>query len=246
MLTVESTEKELYDFIIKNRKELQSNNPKAETAWFKMTSGAKGTKTSMMYEYQLDGITFWHFRYGTRSRYFYLHVAVLPFAKDKWQYVTWDNEMQNVFKYTHHFVERYKERLGLKGSMKQVFKHYLKNSNPMMCIYRKNNQIVFATNNGLVLGVEDERISMQVGCTFVDYSLLKSSHRAAFNKVQSVSEDIVRDHLKLNNIGASLSTSVAAIEAKYKDVSSAAEEVYSWYYQQGELRERYCNFIVIK
>ena len=38
-----------------------------------------------------------------------------------------------------------------------MIKHFLNHTNPMICIYRKNNQLVFATEQGLVLGVDDEK-----------------------------------------------------------------------------------------
>lgn len=238
MLTVDSTKRDVAVFINSNLNKLRAQMGKAKAEWSKIVRNAKGQIPSMLYEYEVNGVKCYHYRRRTGKLFNYVHMIAIPFAKDKYQYIEYDSDALNMWKYTHHFFERYKERLGLKYSTKQVVKHYLNHTNPMICIYRKNNQIVFAIQNGLILGVDDEKLAMQVGCTFVDYNLLKVSQKAAFNKAQEISEKMVKQYEEMNKSGIPYDVCLSVLEEKYKDVRKVAEEIYSMYFEIGDLRER--------
>lgn len=237
MITIESTRTEITDFIRKNYNRILAEEPKMLANWHKLVRNSNG-KTSILYPYNLEGVNLYYYRSGNRKTYFHEHIIEIPFAKDKCQYVEYPNNMVATWKYTHHFFERYRERLKLKCTQKQMIKHFLNHTNPMICIYRKNNQLVFATEQGLVLGVDDEKLEMNIGCTFVDYGLLKVSQKAAFNKVQQIAEEVISKHQEMSKSGIAHYVCSSILEEKYKNVCDEAKEIYSMYYEMGDLRER--------
>lgn len=229
---------EIYKYLVDNNNRLLSHEPKADMMWNKALREAKGKDVSIMYEYEIDNNSFCHFRYTCADWFYFVHLIVVPFAKDKYQYLNYLSSSMDIFKYTSHFFDRYKERMKLKGSMRQAVKRFFKQSKSMACIYWKHDQFVYAFDDGLVLGVFDQRLGMKVGCTFVDYGLLKSSQKAAYEKIQTIKDKIRKEWLDLFDRGVSHKDATQVIAEKYYDVSEAAQEIYSWYFEEGDLNLR--------
>jgi hypothetical protein len=227
---------EVYDFLRENKAKLASNGPKILAQWNKALRQAKGKETSMLYEFEIDGNPLWHLRHTCGNpEYYYSNLIEVPFAKDKNQYLHWLSSEEDIFKYTSHFFDRYKERMKMKGSTKQAVKQFFKKSASMVCVYWKNDKFVYSMDEGLLLGVADQQLGMKVACTFVDYGLLKPSQKAAFDKVHSVADEIRSLHLDLHRRGVSLKDAAHVVSDKIEDIQKSAEEVYSWYFESGDL-----------
>lgn len=237
-IKTDSTYDEVYDFLKGNESKLLSNRPKANAQWNKALRQSKGKPTSMMYEYEIDGNKLYFYRHTDGEILYFVNLIEVPFAKDKSQYLDWNSRTADLFKYTSHFFDRYKERMKVNGSMKQAVKRFFKMNKSMTCVYWKNDRFVFAMDDGLVLGVVDRQLSMKVGCTFVDYGLLKPSQKTAFDKVQSIADGARALHVDLYKVGVSHKDAVQVISEKFEDVRKAAEEVYSWYFESGDLNLR--------
>lgn len=238
-LKTDSNLDEVYKFLAKHKNQMATHQHKVDAKWNQQLRQFHGKYTSMLYEFEVGGNTCYHLLHGDHILYYFINVIVVPFAKDKYQYMYWHSEDRDIFKYTSHFFERYKERMNLKGSTKQAVKQFFKKSRSMACIYKnKGGQFVFAMDDGLVLGVEDERLNMRVGCTFVDYSLLKPSQRAAFDKVQTTTDDARKMHIELKDFGISHKDAGHVVSEKFESIRAIAEEIYSWYFEEGDLRER--------
>jgi hypothetical protein len=229
---------EVYNFLRESKAKLASNEPKAIAQWNKTLRQAKGKGTSMLYEFEIDGNQLWHLRHTDGDSEYFIHLIVVPFAKDKNQYLHWLSSEADIFKYTSHFFDRYKERMKIKGSMKQAVRQFFKKSVSMVCVYWKNDKFVFSMDDGLVLGVADQQLGMKVGCTFVDYGLLKPSQKAAFDKVQTVADEMRSLHLDLYDCGVSHKDATHVVSERFDDVRKVAEEVYSWYFESGDLKLR--------
>lgn len=238
MITTNSNCTKVIEFLGAHKSQLRSHDAKANIQWGKLERQSKGKNTSMFYEYELDGITCWHLRHGNGHLFHYSNLIVIPFANDKYQYIDWSSKGTYHFKYTSHFFDRYKERMNVKGSVKQCVKQFSKKSTSMVCIYRKNGQFVYCMDDGLVLGVEDEQLKLSVCCTFVSYDLLKYSQRSAFNKIQDIVGEIRKAHVELYKHGVSHENSTIVVEERFKNVSEAAAKIYSWYFETGDLKER--------
>lgn len=238
MLKTNSNIQEVYEFLTKNKGEMSSHNIKELAQWKKLIRQTKGQASSMLYEFKVGGNTCYSVRYVDGDTTCYSNIIVVPFANDKYQYIHWMTTFMNAFKYTSHFFDRYKERMNIKGSMKQAVKQYFKRARTMACIYRKNGQVVYTTEDGLVLGVENEDLGMRVGCTFVDYSLLKHSQRAAFEKIQEVADAVRNKHVDLTDVGLSHQDATDVVSEEYHEARQAAEEIYSWYFEEGDLKLR--------
>lgn len=238
MITTSSNFSEVISFLESNKPQLKSNSAKVEIQWAKLERQSKGKNTSMLHKYDIEGVTCWHIRHGNGQMFHYGNYVVVPFAKDKYQFIEWTAQGKHPFKYTSHFFDRYKERMNIKGGIKQCVKQFSKHSVSMVCIYRKNGQFVFCMDDGLVLGVEDELLQMSVCCTFVSYDLLKDSQRTAFNKVKDVVDEIRSAHIQLHKQGVSFTDSTKLIEEKFKSVYESAAEIYAWYFETGELKLR--------
>ena len=237
-ITTSSTLKEVYDFIYENLGKIKSYAPKIEVLWQKTLRQAKSKSTSIMYEYEVEGVQMWFYKSGRDDNYNFAHIIVVPFAKDKYQYIEWMPHEMKIHKYTSHFFERYMERMKLKCTIKQAVKQFYKGSKSMVCVYWKKDNFVYAMDDGLILGVADQKLSMEVGCTFVDYGLLKPSQKAAFDKVGTFKEELRAQQEKLAACGVSNKDATDVLSDKFQDICTAAEEVYSWYYEQGDLKLR--------
>ena len=237
-IKTDSNINEVYTILSESKPQLAAQEPKTSAAWNKVLREAKGKGTSMFYEYEINGNQMVHFRQTAGYDEYFVHLIVVPFAKDKYQYLHWQSSKVDVFKYTSHFFERYKERMNVKGNMKQAVKRYFKNAKSMVCVYWKNDRFVYVMDDGLVLGVADQQLGMKVGCTFVSYNLLKNSQRTSFDKIQAVVEDMRNVHMDLVGYGVSNKDSAEVIDNKFGDIREAAEEIYSWYFEEGDLRIR--------
>lgn len=237
-ITIESTLDDVYNFIYENYGEFMSHAPKAEMLWNKTLRQSKTQNTSILYEYEVAGVQMWLYKSGRDDKYNYAHIIVVPFAKDKYQYIEWMPHEKKIHKYTSHFFERYRERMKVKGSIKQAVRQFYKRSRSMACVYWKNDNFVYAMDDGLILGVADQKLIMEVGCTFVDYGLLKPSQRAAFDKVSTFTDELREFQARLTASGVSNKDITEMANKKFEDICTAAEEVYSWYYEQGDLKLR--------
>lgn len=229
---------DIYNYLRACKAKLASHEPKVLALWNKSLRQAKGKGTSILYEFEVDGNQFWHLRHTFGEFEYFSNLIVIPFAKDKNQYLNWMSSNEDIFKYTSHFFDRYKERMKVKGAMKQAVKQFFKRNKSMACVYWKNDKFVYSMDDGLVLGVADQQLGMKVGCTFVDYGHLKPSQKAAFEKVQAVADEMRVMHLGLNDCGVSHKDATQTVSEKYEDVRMVAEEIYSWYFEEGDLNLR--------
>lgn len=239
-IKIDSSAHDLYSFLAEHNNQLASHEPKAEAMWnsLKRRAGGKTEGMSMCYEFEIEGNQLAYIRHSYKDIYYNIHLMVVPFAKDKFQYLHFQTTCVDVFKYTSHFFDRYQERMKLKGSVKNAVKRFFKKSKSMACLYWKNDQVVYAMDDGLVLGVADQKLGMYVGCTFVSYGLLKASQRAAFDKVRVVADEMRELHADLYDRGLSFKDAKRVVSDKFADVQEAAEEIYSWYFEEGDLRLR--------
>ena len=167
-INTESNVNDVYSFLNESRAQLAAHEPKVTAMWNKALREAKGKGTSIFYEYEVGGNQLIHFHQTAGCDEYFVHLLVVPFAKDKFQYLHWQSSKIDVFKYTSHFFERYKERMNIKGNIKQAVKRYFKNAKSMVRVYWNNGRFVYVMDDGLVLGVTDQQLGMKVGCTFVN------------------------------------------------------------------------------
>lgn len=250
-LNPDITAKDLMDFVRSNINTFQREFDVCHAKWHNLTRterALKHTSYSMLHEYEVQGNKFWMLRCFDKNKqnsglYGFADIALVEVGTNKYHYFDFHRD-GNVMVLTTHFFERYALRGRKKGDTKKIVRQWYKNNTVNIRIYdnEKNGHCVWACEDGLILGLLDKDRNLSIACTFVDYSLLKPSQRAAFNTIYPEIGKLVTESSDLCTKGyRNTNTRELILSYKHKDVRDVAEEIYSLYFESGDLRERNRN-----
>lgn len=160
------------------------------------------------------------------------YLCFVPVASGKYQIYEWfSNGRLKIF--SSHFFERYEERMKISGSLDKAIKMFHKHSNAQIYLLNKDDRFVLANDQGLTLGVK--RDDTEVCCTFVDYSLLKASQKAAFDKAMPYLKEVFEKSRKLFMSGVDTFDAESLCNKLYDDVCNEIEDIYAEYFNSKDL-----------
>lgn len=237
MIVSTFTREEFFDYLVKNRLGLNNLFLNLNFKWNKAIRENKGGPVSVWMEGNYKNNRYVLFRNAKDKKEatecsHIVHLCFVPVASGKYQAYEWfSNGRLKIF--SSHFFERYKERMNISGSLDKAIRQFYKHSNAQIYLYNKDDRFVLANEQGLTLGVK--RDGIEVCCTFVDYSLLKASQKAAFDRSMPYLEKVLEKSRKLFMDGVDTFDAEGVCNEAYDDVCNEIEEIYAEYFNSKDL-----------
>lgn len=236
------TSNEFRAYLNKNANEINRLFLDVNQQWNKAVREAKvGQAVSLWKEGEFGNNRWVHIRHANSKKtairkFNSTSLCFVPVAADTFQVFEWDNSGR-VNIYSSHFFDRYKERLGLKCSRDKAIRTFFRHTDVQMYVYQneENGQFAIAFKDGLSLGVHDFERDVNICCTFVDYSLLKASQKAAFDRALPNFDNVREKADKLRRNGCSTWQAEGVVNEQYEELSKCVEEIYAEYFNRYDL-----------
>lgn len=232
--------KDFWDYLEKHSNGINRLFVDLNRKWSKAVREAKdGQSVSLWVEGMYEGNRWVVIRHSKSKNvafrsYNDVRLCFVQVARDKYQVYDWKNNGR-VFVYSSHFFDRYKERMGLKCSRDKAIRLFFRHSDIQMSVYYKNDKFALACEQGLTLGVYDREKNYEIGCTFVDYSLLKASQKAAFDKAIPNFQDVRDQSANLLRHGCSTWQAEDIANERYSELIEVVEEIYAQFFNRYDL-----------